>query len=58
MLLRMNTYATDLRLRMLAAVDRDVAYPEISRIFGVSLATIGRYIKRSTRSARSDGTSA
>jgi transposase len=54
----MNAYATDLRLRMLAAVDRDVAYPEISRLFGVSLATIGRYIKRSTCSARSDRTSA
>ena len=30
---------------MLAAVDRGAAYPEISRILGVLLATIGRHVK-------------
>ena len=31
---------------MLAAVDRGTVYGEISRLFGVSLATIGRYARR------------
>ena len=42
----MNAYSKDLRLRVLAAVDRGTAYAEVSRLFGVSLATIGRYVRR------------
>ncbi len=42
----MNAYSKDLRLRVLAAVDRGTAYGEVSRLFGVSLATIGRYARR------------
>ncbi len=42
----MNAYSKDLRLRVLAAVDRGTAYGEVSRLFGVSLATIGRYVRR------------
>ncbi len=42
----MNAYSKDLRLRVLAAVDRGTAYGEVSRLFRVSLATIGRYVKR------------
>lgn len=33
-------------MRVLAAVDRGDPYAEVSRLFGVSLATIGRYARR------------
>ncbi len=33
-------------MRVLAAVDRGDPYAEVSRLFGVSLATIGRYTRR------------
>ena len=33
-------------MRVLAAVDRGDPYAEVSRLFGVSLATIGRYVRR------------
>jgi transposase len=46
MLLSMNAYSKDLRLRILAAVERGVQRKEVAQLFGVSLATIGRYIKR------------
>lgn len=36
----------DLRLRVLAAVDRGERREEIAPVFRVSLATIGRYVKR------------
>ncbi len=42
----MNAYSKDLRLRVLAAVDRNERWEEIVRLFGVSLATIGRYVRR------------
>src|SRR5215203_965499 len=42
----MNAYSEDLRLRVLAAVERGISRKEVSRLFGVSLATIGRYIRR------------
>jgi len=42
----MNAYSKDLRLKVLAAMDRGECQKEISRLFGVSLATIGRYVKR------------
>jgi transposase len=42
----MNGYSKDLRLRVLTAVDRGTPPVEIVRLFGVTLATIGRYVKR------------
>jgi transposase len=42
----MNAYSKDLRLRVLAAVDRGIPYAEIVRLFGVSLATVGRWLRR------------
>jgi transposase len=43
----MNAYSKDLRLRVLAAVDRGLPRNEVVRTFGVSMATIGRYLRRS-----------
>jgi transposase len=42
----MNAYSKDLRLRVLEAVDRGVPRKEIANLFGVSLSTIKRYVKR------------
>ena len=42
----MNAYSKDLRLRVLEAVDRGVPRKEVAELFGVSLSTIKRYIKR------------
>jgi transposase len=42
----MNAYSKDLRLRVLEAVDRGMPRKEIAGLFGVSLSTIKRYIKR------------
>jgi transposase len=42
----MNAYSKDLRLRVLAAVDRGMPRREVVRTFGVSIATIGRYLRR------------
>jgi transposase len=42
----MNAYSKDLRLRVLAAVDRGMPRKEVVRTFGVSIATIGRYLRR------------
>jgi transposase len=42
----MNAYSKDLRLRVLTAVDRGTPRKEVARLFGVSLATVGRYVKR------------
>jgi transposase len=42
----MNAYSKDLRLRVLAAVDRGMPRKDVVRTFGVSIATIGRYIRR------------
>ena len=42
----MNAYSKDLRLRVLEAVDRGVPRKEVADLFGVSLSTIKRYIKR------------
>lgn len=42
----MNAYSKDLRLRALTAVDRGERREEIARLFGVSVATIGRYVRR------------
>jgi len=42
----MNAYSKDLRLRVLAALDRGMPRKEVVRTFGLSIATIGRYIRR------------
>jgi transposase len=42
----MNAYSKDLRLRVLAALDGGMPRKEVVRIFGVSIATIGRYLRR------------
>ena len=42
----MTTYSLDLRERALAAVDREMPRKEALGVFGVSLATIKRWLKR------------
>jgi transposase len=53
----MKTYSLDLRERALAAVDRGVPRQETVGIFGVSLATLKRWLKRreETGSSASSG---
>ena len=41
----MKAYSEDLRLRVLAAVDGGMPRGEVVRVFGVSLATIDRYLR-------------
>jgi transposase len=41
----MNAYSKDLRLRVLDAVDRGLPRREVSKLFGVSLSTIKRWVK-------------
>ncbi|HZY65667.1 MAG TPA: IS630 transposase-related protein [Rubrobacteraceae bacterium] len=41
----MNAYSKDLRLKVLAAVERGVPRREVSELLSISLATISRYIK-------------
>jgi transposase len=45
-ILSMNAYSKDLRLRVLAAVDRGIPRKEVTELFGVSLSTIKRWLKR------------
>jgi transposase len=42
----MGAYSKDLRLKVLAAVDRGVPRKEAVGVFGVSLATLKRWLKR------------
>ncbi len=42
----MNAYSKDLRLRVLAAVDRGERREEIMHLFGVSVAANGRWLRR------------
>jgi transposase len=42
----MNGYSKDLRLRVLAAVDRGIPRKEAVELFGVSLSSIKRWLKR------------
>jgi|SRR5215212_1148287 len=42
----MNAYSKDLRLKALAAVDRGVPRAQAVEMFGVSLATLKRWLKR------------
>ena len=41
----MRAYSKDLRLRVLAAVDRGMPREEIARVFGVSAPTVRRYLR-------------
>jgi transposase len=41
----MKPYLKDLRLRVIAAVDRGMARKEVVRIFGVSEPTVRRYLR-------------
>jgi transposase len=45
----MKPYSKDLRLRVLAAVDRGVPREEVAKTFSVSVATIKRWLKRRRR---------
>lgn len=45
MLWDMNAYSKDLRLKVLAAVERGIPRREVSNTFGISLSTISRYVK-------------
>ena len=42
----MNAYSKDLRLKTLTAMDRGIPRMEVSELFGVSLSTIKRWLKR------------
>ena len=42
----MNAYSKDLRLKVLAAVDRGTPRKEVVSTFGVSLAALKRWLKR------------
>jgi transposase len=42
----MKAYSQDLRERVLRAADQGMAHQEIVKVLGVSLATIGRYLKQ------------
>lgn len=45
MLWDMNAYSKDLRLKVLAAVERGIPRTEISDLLGISLSSISRYVK-------------
>ena len=42
----MGAYSKDLRLKVLGAVDRGMPTKETAKVFGVSLATVKRWLKR------------
>jgi transposase len=42
----MNAYSKDLRLKVLAAVDRGIPRKEVADLFGVSLSSIKRWLNR------------
>jgi transposase len=41
-----NAYSKDLRLKVLAAIDRGILRREVADLFGISLSTIKRWLKR------------
>ena len=45
-MLSMNAYSKDLRLRVLAAVDRGIPRKEVTELFRVSRSTIKRWLNR------------
>jgi transposase len=42
----MNAYSKDLRLKVLSAIDRGIPRKQVAELFGVSLSTIKRWLKR------------
>ena len=42
----MSAYSKDLRLKVLSAIDRGIPRKEVADLFGVSLSTIKRWLKR------------
>ena len=46
----MNAYSLDLRLKVLSAIDRGIPRTEVVRIFGVSMPTLERYLRRRRQS--------
>jgi transposase len=42
----MNAYSKDLRLKVLSAIDRGIPRKEVGELFGVSLSTMERWLKR------------
>jgi transposase len=42
----MNAYSKDLRVKVLSAIDRGIPRREVANLFGVSLSTIKRWLKR------------
>jgi transposase len=48
----MNAYSKDLRLKVLAAVDRGTPRKEVVETFGVSLAALKRWLKRRREGAQ------
>ena len=51
-MLSMNAYSRDLRLRVLAAVDRDIPRKEVADLFGVSLSTIKTLVEEEAPDGR------
>ena len=45
-LLSVNAYSKDLRLKVLSAIDRGIPRKEVSDLFGISLSTTKRWLKR------------
>src|SRR5215213_10330854 len=50
----MNAYSKDLRLKALAAIDRGIPRREVQELFGVSLSTIKRWLKRRSQTGDVD----
>jgi transposase len=50
----MNAYPKDPRLRVLAAVDRGIPRKDVADLFGVSLSTMKRWLKRRRRTGDVD----
>jgi transposase len=42
----MNAYSKDLRVKVLSAIDRGIPRREVANLFGVSLSTIKRWLKK------------
>jgi len=42
----MNAYSKDLRLKVLSGIERGIPRKEVADLFGVSLSTIKRWLKR------------
>jgi transposase len=45
-ILSMNAYSKDLRVKVLSAIDRGIPRKEVAELFGVSLSTVKRWLKR------------